>query len=47
MLPLGNLLVSNLARGANSWGRLVGFVWLLSLIFFQVFGLPIGRSWSP
>jgi hypothetical protein len=41
-LPVGRLLVGNLARGADSSGRLVGSVLVVESDFFGVFGLLVG-----
>ena len=49
LLLASRLLVSrlpggNLARGADSWGRLVGSVLVVESDFFGVFGLLVGLS---
>ena len=35
----------NLARGADSWGRLVGSVLVVESDLFGVFGLLVGWGW--
>jgi hypothetical protein len=43
-LLVSRLPGSNLARGADSWGRLVGSVWVVESDLFGVFGLLVGLS---
>ena len=44
MLLVSRLLVGNLARGADSSGRLVGSVLVVESDLFGVFGLLVGLS---